>query len=332
MSSTTPPPPQPSFAQIVLPPGFTLEQFQKLQSSLITIGITVAVAFAVVVWDYFAQLPDEIALYRTRDKKIWYAPATWFFVVLRYSGILATLPSLFFTSVQSQHCQVAVVTSQVGAVLVVASSGAIFCYRVFAIWSDVKIVQAGVSFMFLVMLGCWIAVATQYEAITGPPTPFGSNCQMLPIVTWAPISYASSVAFDTVVLVLTLARLHGNLATTKSKVGKQIYRDNLVYFLLTAVTNITVLSIQALGPSHDLIKPTAVPFSTLMTVTMGSRVFLNLKLFDQRQQKAEAGIPLSISSHGNGSQNRTITSSHQNVVIDVKGPYREDQGGYGGKA
>ncbi|KAF5385015.1 hypothetical protein D9615_001025 [Tricholomella constricta] len=324
MASATPP----NMAQIVLPPGFTLEQFLTLQGQLVTIAITVAVAFGIVIWDYFTQLPNEIALYSATDKKIWRAPATWFFIILRYSGILATLPSLFFTSIQSQHCQAAVVTSQVGAVLVVLSSGVIFCYRVFAIWNGSRIVQAAVSFMFLAMITCWVAVATQYAAITGPPTPFGSNCQMLPIVSWAPISYASSVAFDTLVVVLTLAKLHGNLATTKSRVGKQIYRDNLVYFLLTAVTNITVLTIQGLGPRYDMIKPTAVPFSTLMTVTMGSRVFLNLKLFDQRQQNAAAGIPLSISSHGSNSNssgpNRSLM--HANV-IDVKGPYEDH--GYG---
>jgi hypothetical protein len=80
------------------------------------------------------------------------------FIMLRYSGILATLPSLFFTSIQSQHCQVAVITSQVGAVLVVASSGAIFCYRVFAIWSGVKLVQVAVGAMYLGMLGCWVSI------------------------------------------------------------------------------------------------------------------------------------------------------------------------------
>ncbi|KAF8079202.1 hypothetical protein FPV67DRAFT_1403224 [Lyophyllum atratum] len=324
----SPAPPPPNMAQIPLPPGFTLDQFLTLQGQLVTIAIIVAVAFGVVLWDYFAQLPNEIALYLSKDKKVWRQPATWFFVILRYSGIVATFPSLFFTSIQSQHCQAAVVTSQVGAVLVVASSGAIFCYRVFAIWNGVKVVQAAVTFMFLAMMGCWISVATQYAAITGPPTPFGSNCQMLPIVSWAPISYASSVAFDTVVLVLTLAKLHGNLAATGSRVGKQIYRDNLVYFLLTAVTNITVLTIQALGPRFDMIKPTAVPFSTLMTVTMGSRVFLNLKLFDQRQQGAASGIPLSISSHGSSGQNQSFMSPHAHAV-DIKGPYDNRHGGYG---
>lgn len=49
-------------------------------------------------------------------------------------------------------------TSQVGAVLVVASSGGIFCYRVFAIWNGVKLVQAAVGVMYLAMLGCWVSI------------------------------------------------------------------------------------------------------------------------------------------------------------------------------
>lgn len=298
-----------------MPLGMTTDQFMRLQGQLVTIAITVAVACAVVVWDYFTQLPDEIALYMTQNKSIWRKPATWFFLILRYSGILASVPSLFFTSVQSRHCQVAVVAGQVGVILAVASSGMIFCYRVFAIWNGVRIVTGLVSVMYLIMLGCWIAVATQYKAITGPPTPFGSNCQLIPVVPWAPISYASSVAFDSVVLVLTLAKLHGNLALTKSRIGKQIYRDNVIYFTLTAVTNVTVLSIEALGPKYDMIKPTAMPFSTVMTVTMGTRVFLNLKLFDQRRQPAiSGGIPLNINNlHGS---NRI----HPDVA-EIKEPY-----------
>ncbi|KAG6884551.1 hypothetical protein C0993_010146 [Termitomyces sp. T159_Od127] len=61
MSATITAPP--NTATIVLPPGYTLEQFQTLQGQLgdaafsngvgclVTIAITVAVAFGVVVWD-----------------------------------------------------------------------------------------------------------------------------------------------------------------------------------------------------------------------------------------------------------------------------------------
>jgi hypothetical protein len=64
MASATPP----NMAQIPLPPGFTLEQFMTLQGQLgwysftnhwnlwlnallVTIAITVTVAFGVVLWD-----------------------------------------------------------------------------------------------------------------------------------------------------------------------------------------------------------------------------------------------------------------------------------------
>lgn len=253
------------------------------------------------------------------------------FILLRYSGILATLPSLFFSAVQSQHCQAAVITSQVGAVLVVASSGIIFCYRIFAIWNSNKLVQGLVTFMFLVMMACWvscavvlcytpllksirqIAVATQYDAITGSSTPFGTNCQMQPVVSWAPISYASSVAFDSVVLGLTLAKLRPNITMAKSAVGRQIFRDTLMYFILTAATNIAVLSIQSLDSSHSMIKPTAIPFSTLMTVTMGSRVYLNLKLLDHRRQREQMGIPLTMP---------LSSSSQESTMKFAKVPFR----------
>lgn len=89
---------------------------------------------------------------------------------------------------------------------------------------------------------------------------------MEPIVSWAPISYASSVGFDVVILLLTALKMKANQAR-QSPIGRQIYRDSLFYFLATAATNITVLSIQALGHEHDMIKPTAVPFSTVITVS-----------------------------------------------------------------
>lgn len=289
--SPVPPPPSPdgppNIAQIVLPPGLTLEQYLTLQGQAVTIAICVAVAFAIICWDYVVLVTDELLLYRTGTKQLWKTPATWAFVVLRYAAFLATFPALFFTSIQSQHCQAAVVSSQVGAVLVVACSGIIFCNRVVAVWSNNKIIIAILAVLWSGMMGCWIAVAVQYHAITGPPTPFGSNCQMQPIVSWAPISYASSVGFDIIVLLLTLFKLNPRTNVTHSAIARQISTDNVAYFLLTTVTNIAVLSIQALGEDHALIKPTAVPFSTVVTVAMAQRVYLNLKLFHQRAAAGE---------------------------------------------
>ncbi|KAJ7766960.1 hypothetical protein DFH07DRAFT_881102 [Mycena maculata] len=309
--------PAPNFGQIPLPPGMTLGEFESLQYHAISISICVAVAFGVVCWDYLVLFRDEIRMYTSSNKQLWKQPATWAFILLRYSAFVATFPALFFTSIQSQHCQAAVIVSQVGAVLVVGSSGIIFCNRVVAIYSNSKVIVGALVLLWGGMMGCWIAVATQYSAVTGPATPFLSNCQMNPIVSWAPISYASSVGFDVIILALTIARLKmGN--TGQSAISKQIYNDNLMYFLATAATNITVLSIQALGTSFELIKPTAVPFSTIVTVTMAQRVYLNLKLYHQRNQRAVAGLPASAPSQQTISTGSTAPK-HYNAAF-VGGP------------
>ena len=77
-------------------------------------------------------------------------------MVLRYSGLLAMVPGLFFTSLQNRHCQLTASLSQGGVVLVTASSGVIFSYRVFAIWRYNKIVVAVISILYLFMVCCWV--------------------------------------------------------------------------------------------------------------------------------------------------------------------------------
>jgi len=128
-----------------------------------------------------------------------------------------------------------------------------------------------------------------------------SNCQLHPEAPWSPISYASSVAFDTCVFIFTVVKFRGNFDTFKSKVNRQIYNDSLLYFFLQTATNIVVLSIQTQRlSSFNLIKPATVPFSTLMTVTMGTRVFLNLRLFNRRQEQLNApSLPVQV-QHSEG--------------------------------
>jgi len=77
-------------------------------------------------------------------------------MVLRYSGVFALVPGLFFTSLQNQHCQVAASLGETGVVLVTASAGIIFAYRVFAIWRYNKIVIAVISVLYLFMVSCWV--------------------------------------------------------------------------------------------------------------------------------------------------------------------------------
>jgi hypothetical protein len=310
MNGTATPPLGASFT-IPLPPGLSVSDYLFIQSSTLRISIITAVALSIVLWDFICLLPDEIALYKTQ--KVWNTVAAWAFVILRYSGILATLPSLFFTSVPSQHCQLAASLSQVGAVLVTLSSAAIFSARVNAIWNN-RIVLTIVCIMYAILAGSWIAVSTQYRAVVGPAVPLFSNCQMQPIPDWGNLSFISSVAFDVVILVLTLIKLPASI-TTHSKVGFIVYRDSLLYFICTALTNLMVLTIQTLPDSGGLqvtmLKPMVIPFSTVVTVTLGSRVFLNLRLYKKREMHGTAGSQPDNSANGQmgTGSNRSVTGN-----------------------
>lgn len=127
------------------------------------------------------------------------------------------------------------------------------------------------------------------------------------IPSWSPISFASLVAFDVVIVTLTIFKLKSTHAT-ESKVGYLIYRDSLMFFLITALTNIMVVTVQGLNV-NNLIKATVPPFSTLMTATMSVRVFLNLKLFPTR---AVTPLPFSQAS---SSRSRNLTKPDNNTMV-----------------
>jgi hypothetical protein len=110
-----------------------------------------------------------------------------------------------------------------------------------------------------------VVVALQYRVKTGPATPLFSNCQFLDLVSWAPISYFSSVIYDLAIFGLTLAKLKSeNL--NGSPYCRRLYLDSLFYVAVTGAANIMVASVEALPPRFNLLKPNFVPFSTVVTV------------------------------------------------------------------
>jgi hypothetical protein len=127
------------------------------------------------------------------------------------------------------------------------------------------------------------------------------------------------VVFDLVILIFSLIKIKANT----SGVGFVVYRDSLMYFFATAITNIAVLAVQALGTQYALVKPAAVPFSTLMVVTMASRVFLNLKLFNLRRAREEQGLPVSLDSYQKDSEDNRMKNKliHHPVPTQPRAPY-----------
>jgi hypothetical protein len=83
------------------------------------------------------------------------------FILLRYSAIFGTFTSLFFTSIQSTHCDLAVRIGSFAIAVSVASAGCIFSYRVFALWKGNKLVYGIIGLAYAIMLACWVRYSSK---------------------------------------------------------------------------------------------------------------------------------------------------------------------------
>ncbi|KAJ6483487.1 hypothetical protein C8R47DRAFT_563458 [Mycena vitilis] len=237
-------------------------------------AIAASVAFAVILWEYVTLLPDEIRLYR---KPVWRSIPPYAYLALRYGGILATMPVIFLSAAPSRSCQAAASLSQAGGVLVVASSGIIFTFRTFLLWSDDGRVGGLLGCLSIVTAACWIALASKYRTVAAPTPAFGSNCRVLSTVSWLPLGYASFTMFLVVTLILTLLKM-GIYRRRDSLVAHLIYRGNLLYLVGTTGTAITALIIHSVAPPSSALALSTSSISATLTVAFGTRAFRNLML------------------------------------------------------
>ncbi|KAJ6571147.1 hypothetical protein B0H19DRAFT_844641, partial [Mycena capillaripes] len=255
----------------------------------VAFAVVASVALAIILWDYVTLLPDEIRLYR---KPVWRTLPPYGFLGLRYGGILATLPVIFLSVTTSSNCQTAVSLSQAGVVLVVSSSAMVLTFRTFLLWSDSGAVGGILSGLWIITTGCWIALATQYRAVAGPHPSFGSNCRVLPTVSWLPLGNTSFTIFLLTALILTLLKMKSH-RRQDSLVAHLIYRANLLYLSGTAITTITALVIQIVSPPSTALALSTGPIATALTVAFGTRVFRNLMLAGAMETERAHGLPYS---------------------------------------
>ncbi|KAJ7277480.1 hypothetical protein C8J57DRAFT_186074 [Mycena rebaudengoi] len=247
-------------------------------------AVTSSVAFAIIVWEYATHLPDELRLYR---KPVWGTVPPYAFLMLRYGGVLATLPALFISAIETPSCQFAASLSQAGIILVILSSGIMFAFRLCLLWKNQRAIQCILGVTLVCIGACWIVVSSQYIVIPGPPPPFGSNCRVLPTVHWAPLSFGFSTAYFLMHLVLTLLKMQYQ---RDSLAAYRAYRDNVIYLIITTSTFATMLLLQSLSPPSNLLVLSATPFATVIAVATGTRCFRNLtisaRLEDDKTQAA----------------------------------------------
>ncbi|KAJ6529511.1 hypothetical protein DFH09DRAFT_154319 [Mycena vulgaris] len=256
-------------------------------NSQLAFCITSSIAFALILWEYASLLPDEIKLYR---KPVWGTVPPYAFVALRYGGIVATLPTLFLSVAEATNCQAAASISQSGVILALISSAIIFAFHTSLLWTNNRIVPGILGGILVTMTICWIAVATQYKAVSVVTPPFGSNCRVLSMPPWSPLGNASSMLFFLTALIFSLLKMEYH-HPRDSLVASRVYRTNLAYLIGANLTAATALIIQSLAPPNSALSLSTTPLATVFTVAFGTRAFRNLMLATILEAERAHGLP-----------------------------------------
>ncbi|KAF9481502.1 hypothetical protein BDN70DRAFT_930858 [Pholiota conissans] len=269
--------------------AISLEDIWLHQSYAGFLALNSAVALGIVLWDYIQLLPEERSIYDNLRGPEWHSPEPWAFILLRYSAILSSLCSILYSSVKINGCQIALSVGQAASVIVVASSGVLFCCRVGAMWDYKKVPVVVYSTTCLITTFSWIAVATQNKiSADGPDLPFGTNCRFEHLSEWTPISYALSTAFACLIFGMALTKMIITCTMVATNTGwTLINRACLIYLFFAAVSSIAVLVVYSIEMPTDLLKRTAAPYFVMILMSMGSRIFLNLRLHDNTITRLE---------------------------------------------
>ncbi|KAF7297562.1 hypothetical protein MKEN_01378700 [Mycena kentingensis (nom. inval.)] len=151
--------------------------------------------------------------------------------------------------------------------------------RIYALYSTKRVIVWGVGLLFLVSLGMNAWLLTRGEAVVHNPDSRVVACTMIfpPEISilasssaWLPLLY------DSVVLVLTLAKAIPFVTKRNGTyVMKRILEDGLLYYsVIFSVTAVLTIMIVSAPPG---LKNIAAQLELLITVTMMSRITLNLK-------------------------------------------------------
>ncbi|KIK48053.1 hypothetical protein CY34DRAFT_798676 [Suillus luteus UH-Slu-Lm8-n1] len=238
----------------------------------ICVGI---VGFTILVWDHIVTSADEIELIWQRPKRA----IVYLFLLNRYLTPLVFIVNLVAYNLPSWDyisCQHFVryegATTAVGIEIV----GVMMLLRVFAIY---KHQWAAIAPAVLLLLA-WIVV-TAWLLSYGEPVPhsdfvhsctmvFNSSGSIASASAWLPLLY------DTYIFGLTLNRTLPSIRNKEAgHVLRTLFADGLMYYSVICTINLilTVMIVRA----RSGIKNIAAQLELLLTVTMMSRITLNIR-------------------------------------------------------
>ncbi|TFY71511.1 hypothetical protein EVG20_g1502 [Dentipellis fragilis] len=231
------------------------------------------------IYDYLLTLPDEVALIWGSH---WTVTKAIFFLnrYIPFANIGIGIYSDFGYNTSNATCHALYSTIAWMIICGVAVTMTIFILRTWAIWGKNQIIGYGLG--ILLLMAC-IAMSVLVQRILRsveftPVVPISPNlrgCFITKADTLQYICYAITLAYESVIIVLTLIKGWQHLRTSNSRLVVLLYRDGILAYLLIFASSIANVLVLLLGPLEyaDLLILT----QRVIHVILTNRIFLNIR-------------------------------------------------------
>jgi len=238
-------------------------------------------SFVVLAYDHILTVDDEV-------KYIWHTsktkPIIILFLLNRYLtplGFIVNLNAYISPAWSFETCHRFVVYEGIMGFVGVAIASLMMLIRIHAIYHGDRLVLSFMWILFFAMLGINIWLLMTSGPVLHPGINWG--CSMLfgqthRIGTWVSATAWSPMIFDTAVIVLVVIRtraiVRGKIAD-QSKVVTALFQDGIMYYGVILTINLVLAAMIVKAP--DGVKNICAQFQLILTVTMMSRITLNLR-------------------------------------------------------
>ncbi|KAH8810192.1 hypothetical protein DL96DRAFT_555770 [Flagelloscypha sp. PMI_526] len=263
-------------------PASPLGRGSKLEMSDIFTSTNLKLsALAILYWDHILTLPEEI-------RYMWRRPISFgacLFFLNRYLSCVANVPRFLYMFSEGPSTQMCDDLVKFHQGLLIASQGivaVILGSRVYAIWGCDKRILITICTLFAsgAAVASWSMIAaspdTDDTSLRSCPEP-GLSKQ---VAARLAIDWEYMFVFDAVVFVLTLVKGYRGMISDRMRSSIQLplmttmMKDGTLYFL--AITLANAANVGTFYLSEPRLRGTLSTFSSSISVTLASRIMLNL--------------------------------------------------------
>jgi len=303
--------------------------------------------FTILIWDHIDTFTTEVE-YIWKGKK---GPLVYLFLLNRYVTPLGFIVNLFayLSPIWTfERCNHFIRYEGAMTVIGIHVVGLMMLIRIQALYADKKFVVVAIGIGWLIMFSVQAWLLSKGQPVVHNRDSGVRACTMIfpPDLSdiasssaWMPLLYDSCVLILTLLktVPVTVKRRHGPHRRDRSNIMKRLFQDGLIYYSAIFAVN-AVLTIMIISAPPGL-KNIAAQLELLITVTMMSRITLNLKKLGSKKKlmgttMVDSGLPVVFGSGGPSNRPRnthTITTTtniemvpygrsvdHQNEVMGGK--------------